>query len=111
MRNRARQADESSRHGLRRLARKIRFVEPDQRDLGRPVPSIKISRLSRRANHLYKLAPSRSNRGALAIVTDVERDAVDADGAPDESTRCGRRSRVVLMSSSIFDCPKAIKTR
>jgi hypothetical protein len=32
-----------------------------------------------RVNHLYKLAPSRSDRGALAIVTDVERDAVDAD--------------------------------
>jgi hypothetical protein len=39
----------------------------------------KIFRFPRRANHLYKLAPSCSVRGALAIVTDVERDAMDAD--------------------------------
>jgi hypothetical protein len=30
------------------------------------------------------LQPSRSSRGALAIVTNVERDAVDAGGAKDE---------------------------
>src|SRR5882757_3930193 len=34
--------------------------------------------------------------GRIAIVTDAGRDAVDADGASDEGTRCGRRSRVVL---------------
>jgi hypothetical protein len=34
---------------------------------------------------LYPL-PSRSTEGRLAIVTDAGRDAVDADGAKDEST-------------------------
>jgi hypothetical protein len=36
------------------------------------------------------------HEGRLAIVTDAGRDAVDADGASDESTGCGRRRRVVL---------------
>jgi hypothetical protein len=44
--------------------------------------------------------PSRSfQRGRLAIVTDAGRDAVDADGATDESAARGRRSRVVLTPS------------
>jgi len=34
--------------------------------------------------------------GRIAIVTDAGLDAMDADGATDESTGCGRRSRVVL---------------
>ena len=38
-----------------------------------------------------------SERGALAIVTNVGRDAVDANGARDECAKRGRRSRVVLM--------------
>ena len=37
-----------------------------------------------------------SLEGRFAIVTDVRRDAVDAEGASDESTWRGRRSRVVL---------------
>ena len=40
--------------------------------------------------------PSRLPEGRFAIVTDVRRDAVDASGASDEGTNCGRRSRVVL---------------
>ena len=36
-------------------------------------------------------------RGAIAIVTNAARDAMDADGATDESAERGRRSRVVLM--------------
>ena len=43
-----------------------------------PVLLAKIFRFRRRPNHLYKLAPSRPARGALAIVTNVGRDAVDA---------------------------------
>jgi hypothetical protein len=35
--------------------------------------------ISRNCKSVYILVPSRSDRGALAIVTDVERDAVDAD--------------------------------
>jgi hypothetical protein len=42
-------------------------------------------RFPRRANHLYKLAPSRLTEGRLAIVTDARRDAMDAGGAKDES--------------------------
>src|SRR4030081_1805353 len=38
-----------------------------------------------------------SDRGALANVINAGRDAVDAGGAADESTKRGRRSRVVLM--------------
>jgi hypothetical protein len=53
----------------------------DQRDLGGPVLLRKIFRFPRRANHLYKLAPSRSSRGAARDVTNAGRDAVDADGA------------------------------
>ena len=34
------------------------------------------------------------SRGTLAIVTNVGRDAVDADGARDECAKSGRRSRV-----------------
>jgi hypothetical protein len=49
-----------------------------------PVLGAKIFRFPRRANHLYKLAPSRPTEGRLAIVTDAGRDAVDAGGAADE---------------------------
>jgi len=42
------------------------------------------------------LTSSRSSWGALAIVTDVGRDAVDADSAQDERAASGRRNRVVL---------------
>jgi hypothetical protein len=37
-----------------------------------------------------------SHRGALAIVIDAGRDAVDAENASDEGICCGRQSRVVL---------------
>ena len=46
------------------LARSGRFLEPDQCDLGSPVPFAKIFRFTRRANHLYKFAPSHPTRGA-----------------------------------------------
>jgi hypothetical protein len=42
------------------------------------------------------LSPSRPTKGALAIVTDAGRDAVDAENASDEGICCGRQSRVVL---------------
>ena len=41
-------------------------------------------------------SPSRPTEGRIAIVTDAGRDAVDANGAFDESAGSGRRSRVVL---------------
>src|SRR5713226_5542748 len=48
-------------------------------DLPVQPPLQKIFRFPRRANHLYKLGPSRPTEGRLAIVTDAGRDAVDAD--------------------------------
>jgi len=77
-------------------ARKRRIVEADQRDLGRPVPSQKIFRLTRRANqwqHSRRPVPQRGvsrssrTRGGMrwtqaALLT--------------RARTCGRRSRVVL---------------
>jgi len=57
------------------------FDLPDGQISDLPVqpPFAKIFRFPRRANHLYKFAPSRPTEGRLAIVTDAGRDAVDAD--------------------------------
>src|SRR5450631_1274873 len=45
-------------------ARTAEFVVIFQADLGSPVPLAKIFRFTRRANHLYKFAPSHPTRGA-----------------------------------------------
>ena len=50
----------------------------------------KIILLPCRANHLYRLAPSRPSEGRIAIVTYVGRDAVDAAA----SSRAGIAGRV-----------------
>jgi hypothetical protein len=63
------------------IARKTKFLQANQADFICPVLSEKIFRFPRRANHLYKLAPSRLTEGRLAIVTNARRDAVDAFGA------------------------------
>jgi hypothetical protein len=70
--------DPRFRFGADPLAPKHDFSTRHQRDLPCPVLSQKILRLTCRANHLYKLARSVSIRGALAIVTNVGRNAVDA---------------------------------
>jgi hypothetical protein len=49
-----------------------------------PALAQKIFRLTRRANQRYQFAPSRPARGALRIVTNARRDAVDAIAAQDE---------------------------
>ena len=67
------------------LARKTKFLQANQADFIYPVLFAKIFRFRRRANHLYKLAPSRLTEGRLAIVTNARRDAVDVGGAADES--------------------------
>jgi hypothetical protein len=64
-------------------ARKNQFLEPDQRDLGCPVPLEKIFCFSEAKNNPIS-APVPPHRGALAIVIDAGRDAMDADGASDE---------------------------
>src|ERR1035438_3120514 len=78
------------------VAPKRRIVEPDQADLPCPVPCRKIFRFRRRANQIYDSRHPVPTEGRFAIVTDVGRDAVDADGAADEGAGCGRQSRVVL---------------
>jgi len=67
--------------GLELARKRYRTLPGGQITIFCPAPLRKIFRFPRRANHRYKLAPSCSDRGALAIVTDVEQDAVDADGA------------------------------
>src|SRR5450759_5413057 len=64
-------------------APKRRIVEQAQCDLACPVLCSKRFRFPRRANHLYKLAPSCPTEGR-AHVTNAGRDAVDAAGAFDE---------------------------
>src|SRR5437763_1252512 len=61
------------------------FIEPDQRDLGRPVPPRKNISIvpSGKSSLELRAVPSR-HEGRLAIVTDVRRDAVDASSALDE---------------------------
>src|SRR5450756_978239 len=59
-------------------------------------PPCKNILIFRSGKSVYSLVPSCSARGALAIVTDVGRDAVDAERATDERAQGGRRSRVVL---------------
>src|SRR6266404_1363953 len=63
-----------------------------------PALSRKIFRCACRANHLYKLAPSRLiMRGGSRSSRNAGRDAVDACGALGRGARAGgRRSRVVL---------------
>src|SRR5450631_3696623 len=48
------------------LARTGEFVETNQSDLGSPVPFAKIFRFTRRANHLYKFAPSRPTQRGVS---------------------------------------------
>jgi hypothetical protein len=66
-------------------ARKLKFAEAIQADLGRPVPLRKIFRFARRANHLYNFAPSRlDKRGVGHRHERWARDAVDAVATQDE---------------------------
>src|SRR5437868_10781775 len=68
-------------------ARKRRFDQPFQRDLGCPAAPSKIFRLTCRANQFYQLAVSSRQEGRIAIVTNAGWDAVDAaaSGAQMES--------------------------
>jgi hypothetical protein len=54
-------------------AAKTRFVEPDQSDLGRPVPYQKIFCFSLHPNHLHNCRRLTPLEGRIAIVTDVGR--------------------------------------
>src|SRR5665213_1854015 len=55
------------------------FIEADQRDLPCPVPGVKIFCFTSDPNHRLILGHPVPNEGRFAIVTDVRRDAVDAD--------------------------------
>ena len=70
-----------------RVARKIEFCEPDQADLGRPVPSEKIFRFSFTPNQRHR-SRILLHRGALAIVTNV---GAGCDGRGG----CERRTRLM----------------
>ena len=66
------------------------FIEPDQRDLGRPVPLAKYISIVPSGKSSLELRPVPPLlKGRFAIVTNVRRDAVDAAAAQDE-----RRQRV-----------------
>jgi hypothetical protein len=74
------------------------FIEPDQRDLGRPVPFEKIFRLtrflaqSRRANQWLNSRRLVPVEGRIAIVTDAGRDAMaaqDGRGKSRTAKSCG----------------------
>jgi hypothetical protein len=69
----------------RGFARKTQFLPPDQRDLGRPVPSGKNILVFRTPKSLLYPQPSTPLEGRIAIVTDAGLDAMDAGGASDES--------------------------
>ena len=65
---------------------KHRFVEADEGDLGCPVQSPpKNFPFRARPKSVAYPSPSRLSEGRFAIVMDVRRDAVDAEGASDES--------------------------
>ena len=67
----------------------------NQRDLPCPVPLAKIFLFSR--NQITStFTPSRPTKGRCATSRNAGRDAVDAGGAGDEASSCGRPSRVVL---------------
>ena len=61
------------------LARPAKFIERDQRDLGRPVPPAKNISLSPSGKSGALLRASCPERGALRNVINAGRDAVDAD--------------------------------
>jgi hypothetical protein len=63
--------------------------------LSSPVVKNNPLSLSGKSSLQARSVPTRQE-GRHAIVTAAGRDAVDADDATDESTGCGRRSRVVL---------------
>ena len=128
----------SARRATCRCARKIDFPQRLQRDFPGPVSPHKYS-CSRLPQSPLQLAPSRPGRGALAIVTNVGRDAVDAaasgarwcsrgglrsvsehsvqttgDNAWQsllaKSGGCVRQNRVVLSSSDFLRLGKTQKT-
>ena len=61
------------------LARKIRIREPDQADLGGPVPSRENIPLATSGKSGALVRMSCPERGALCNVINAGRDAVDAD--------------------------------
>ena len=72
------------RSAKKSAARKLRFAERFQCDLGRPVLPAKIFRSPRRANQRHYFARLTADEGRIMIVTNVRWDAVDAECAKDE---------------------------
>jgi hypothetical protein len=65
-------------------ARKTKFLEANQSDFICPVLFAKIFRFVDSPNQIYIPRHPAPTKGRFAIVTDVGRDAMDADGAADE---------------------------
>src|SRR3984957_17350109 len=88
------------------FAPKIEFLEPFQPDLPCPVPFGKILRFARRANHLYKPAPSCLTRGGGSRSSRTSRrDAVDVSCAL-------TRARILRTAKSCGpDAPMLASTR
>ena len=87
------------------VARKLRFGQAFQRDLGRPVCCAEINRSACRANHRYNLSPSHPSEGRFAIVTDAGWDAVDAaaSGAKRVRRAASRRERTTARKMNDAD--------
>jgi hypothetical protein len=72
-------------HGCRRSrSPSNQFTQPNQHDLAGPAIGRKIIRFSFSPNQTYKATVPLLHEGRFAIVTNVERDAMDADSADDE---------------------------
>jgi hypothetical protein len=83
--------------GKRRFARKRRFLEADQGDLGRPVPSAKIFPFLFEPNHLLIFRHPGPHRGAFRDRHGRRVGMRWTQAAPKtRAPSCGRRSRVVL---------------
>ena len=103
MRRQAQSRNDACRVRARRIAAKDEFIFPLRSidPTGKsaklcPAPRAKTFRFNICANQLHVRRRPAPLKGRFAIVTDAGRDAVDAEGAGDESAFCGRRSRVVL---------------
>src|ERR1700688_1337389 len=74
-------------------------------------PPAKIFCFSEYPNHFYVRRRPVPLEGRFAIVTSAGRDAVDANRVADESTSCGRRSRVVLTPRRWYQVCGVIRKR
>jgi len=91
----------------RPIARKTKFIEADQADLGCPAPSAKIFLFFRNPNQRYIVSRPVPEEGRWPSSRTLGRDAVDADGAIDEwrlrrtEKSCGPDAPMLVSSSRL----------